>query len=839
MSIRSSTSIAVLLSAAGLALASPGVHPDGDAGFTSTVQPARGAMQRIGTLPGPVGYGARGDAPSPVFVMTGSDPEGDAPSDVVFTPDGATIIVAHRESGNLILWDAATRAFVGSVEVSGLAQSVDVTPDGSTAVVACLDTGLASIVDLNTLTEVATVPVGQAPGSVAISPDGARAAVHAAFDGAVAIINIAGASVERVIPGIDTWQRSSFSFEPPAQSVQYGGPVFIDATRLINVDLGADEVQFINAATGAVNRVPVADNPFRVGLSLDGTTAAVAHSGTSRRITVFDLATESVRTTWNTSFDLSGPIAVNADGTKAAVAVQNAARVFDLTNGSFSFELNTASNNDLVPNFDGTRAVGIGFRGPVIDFASGFLLANANQAVSCEIGAASPVDDRTAMCSTTFGDDLVVIDTDSSPSLEAFQLSGPAVEGDRCRTIGVSADGSVAVGVSIFSDTASIIDTATGTIIGTAPVGQRPNGVAITPDGTKAVVANLDSTFASVIDLATATTTNIPISRRAGEVAISPDGRYAYLPVVADGDGVWRIDLDTLTVAGPKILTGNMGGVGYSYGQNSGIALSADGAKLAVAGSFDDVVSIIDTASWTLERNIPTGDFPAIVAFSADGTRLFVSVKNEDQVEIIAMDQPVPAVVAQVNAGDQPWHLVPDLANNRLYVNAWGDTRINLIDLSFPVLAGGVALADRAVGLVMDADGTLWAADGSSATTLGGASGFQRTESGRLTQLDPATLGTIDQWTFDAAPSALAGSAGVFAMAAPTGDGVVLADFRAGGCNPADLAEPFGVLDLGDIQAFVGGFLAQDPIADLAPPSGVFDLDDIQVFVGSFSSGCP
>jgi hypothetical protein len=56
---------------------------------------------------------------------------------------------------------------------------------------------------------------------------------------------------------------------------------------------------------------------------------------------------------------------------------------------------------------------------------------------------------------------------------------------------------------------------------------------------------------------------------------------------------------------------------------------------------------------------------------------------------------------------------------------------------------------------------------------------------------------------------------------------------------PADLAAPFGVLDLADIGAFTGGFTAQDPIADLADPIGVFDLADISVFVGSFLAGCP
>ena len=57
-------------------------------------------------------------------------------------------------------------------------------------------------------------------------------------------------------------------------------------------------------------------------------------------------------------------------------------------------------------------------------------------------------------------------------------------------------------------------------------------------------------------------------------------------------------------------------------------------------------------------------------------------------------------------------------------------------------------------------------------------------------------------------------------------------------CAAADLALPFGVLDLADINAFVGGFLNQEAIADLAPPSGVFDLADILAFVDAFGSGC-
>ncbi|USN98615.1 MAG: hypothetical protein H6810_10645 [Phycisphaeraceae bacterium] len=69
--------------------------------------------------------------------------------------------------------------------------------------------------------------------------------------------------------------------------------------------------------------------------------------------------------------------------------------------------------------------------------------------------------------------------------------------------------------------------------------------------------------------------------------------------------------------------------------------------------------------------------------------------------------------------------------------------------------------------------------------------------------------------------------------------GVFVATPAAAGCNPADVAEPYGVLDLADVQAFVGAFVAGGPLADIAEPFGVLDLADVQAFIGSFLAGCP
>ncbi len=69
-----------------------------------------------------------------------------------------------------------------------------------------------------------------------------------------------------------------------------------------------------------------------------------------------------------------------------------------------------------------------------------------------------------------------------------------------------------------------------------------------------------------------------------------------------------------------------------------------------------------------------------------------------------------------------------------------------------------------------------------------------------------------------------------------TGTGVFLFDIDDP-C-PADLAAPFGLLDLVDINTFITGFLGQDPIADL-DGSGLLDLADVNIFLNSFSAGCP
>ena len=58
-------------------------------------------------------------------------------------------------------------------------------------------------------------------------------------------------------------------------------------------------------------------------------------------------------------------------------------------------------------------------------------------------------------------------------------------------------------------------------------------------------------------------------------------------------------------------------------------------------------------------------------------------------------------------------------------------------------------------------------------------------------------------------------------------------------CSPVDLAAPFGVVDIDDVDAFILAFVDGAPAADLVEPFGIVDLDDVDEFIALFLAGCP
>jgi YVTN family beta-propeller protein len=158
-----------------------------------------------------------------------------------------------------------------------------------------------------------------------------------------------------------------------------------------------------------------------------------------------------------------------------------------------------------------------------------------------------------------------------------------------------------------------VIDTATNTV-GTNPitVGGLPNGIAITPDGRHAYVACAYTSTVSVIDTATdavSATISLPPGTNLTNLAITPDGQRAY--VTAQGaNAIYVLDTTTNTVLGTPIAVA---------GHPEGIAVTPDGKEVYV--THNDAlagVSVIDVAANTVVATF-AGPYVFAVTFTPDG----------------------------------------------------------------------------------------------------------------------------------------------------------------------------------------------------------------------------
>ena len=174
------------------------------------------------------------------------------------------------------------------------------------------------------------------------------------------------------------------------------------------------------------------------------------------------------------------------------------------------------------------------------------------------------------------------------------------------------------------SGTVTPIATATNTAGPPIPVGSGPGAIAITPDGRTAYVI----IGGSVTPIATATNTAgppIPVGSAPDDLAITPDGKTAY---VTDwtSDTVTPIATATNTV-GPPIPVGV---------NPNGIAITPDGKTAYAEDWTSGTVTPIATATNTVGPPIPVGSGPDDLAITPDGSTAYVASINSGTVTPIA-----------------------------------------------------------------------------------------------------------------------------------------------------------------------------------------------------------
>jgi YVTN family beta-propeller protein len=188
------------------------------------------------------------------------------------------------------------------------------------------------------------------------------------------------------------------------------------------------------------------------------------------------------------------------------------------------------------------------------------------------------------------------------------------------------------------------------TIGKTIPAGQTPGFVAISPNGRLAYVANRAAGVVTVIDTAVdKVTATIPVQAGPPQyLAFAPDGKRVYVSIFNDQK--------TINLVGVLDTTSNSIVSTIPVGTRPfALAVTPDGSRLYVPNHDSGTVSVIDTATSKVTTDIKVAPNPHWAAISNDGTRVYTANHEAGLVSII--DTSNNSVVGEVKVQVSPHSL--------------------------------------------------------------------------------------------------------------------------------------------------------------------------------------
>jgi YVTN family beta-propeller protein len=207
----------------------------------------------------------------------------------------------------------------------------------------------------------------------------------------------------------------------------------------------------------------------------------------------------------------------------------------------------------------------------------------------------------------------------------------------------------------------------------TIPVGKTPGFVAVSPNGRHAYIANRDTQAITVLDTAIDKVT-ATISIPAGPpqfLAFAPDGRTLYVTIYNDQRTIHAIDVID-TASNTVVATIPQPARPFLP------AVTPDGKLLYIPNHDIASVSVIDTASNMVIAQIKVAPNPHWVAFSRDARRAYTANHESNLVSVI--DTATLAVVATIPVGTSP-HSIAVHPSRPLVANVnYGADSVTVID---------------------------------------------------------------------------------------------------------------------------------------------------------------
>lgn len=200
-------------------------------------------------------------------------------------------------------------------------------------------------------------------------------------------------------------------------------------------------------------------------------------------------------------------------------------------------------------------------------------------------------------------------------------------------------------------------------------VGANPTSVTANATGTRIYVANTNSNTVSVVDPATNTLlTTIPVSTAPAKVVVNLQGTRVY------------VTHTNSNVIGIINTSNNSYSTVTLPGLAAGIAVNPAGTIVYVADTNNNVVRMINTSTNQVLSNVINGysNFlkPYGLAFNPSGTRLYVGNQGDNSIRVI--DPANNSQIGWINISSIPKDMVVHPSGTRLYViNGKGISVIN------------------------------------------------------------------------------------------------------------------------------------------------------------------
>jgi YVTN family beta-propeller protein len=228
----------------------------------------------------------------------------------------------------------------------------------------------------------------------------------------------------------------------------------------------------------------------------------------------------------------------------------------------------------------------------------------------------------------------------------------------------------------------------------------KPFGLALSPDGRKLAISNngLNQSL-MIIDARTGNVDQVlpyvsPEALYLG-IAYSPDGRTLFAS--AGGNNkirVYEVSPFGGVIEGTPIVmqaTAIRPNIGDRGPYPAGLAVSPDGRRLYVANELADSMSIIDLASRLVVATVGTGPQPNAVSVSADGTRAYVT--NWGGTTVSVVDALTGAKLKEIQVGLHPNGLALNPRSQELYVANGDSDSVSIVGTDTNTVIGTVSVS--------------------------------------------------------------------------------------------------------------------------------------------------